>query len=465
MLKMGCLTPHPPILLPEVGGAESKKVDKTYKSMQKLAEDVGRLQPETVVFFTPHGNVFQDAFTFLPGERIEGSLRRFGFDRKFAFANDLPLLKRLQDITRRSDLSLLPAGDELVRRFHVQQDLDHGILVPLYFLCQNLPQSCKLAAISIAFTDNGELYEFGKAVREAAEVTGRDIVIVASGDLSHRLTESAPAGYHPKGRECDEALTVMVGRGDFTGILNMDRDLLEDAGECGYRPLVMLLGALEGLEVESELLSYEGPFGVGYAVAEFRPGRAAARSVWEDWRRINEKALREKRSREHPLVRWARRVAEEYVSTGKIPSTPGDLPAPAGEKAGVFVSVKKHGRLRGCIGTIEPAASSVAEEIKMNAVAAVSRDPRFEPVDKGELEALTYSVDVLSPSEPVKEPGELDPSRYGVIVENGGRRGLLLPDLPGVDTVEQQLSIARNKAGIGDDESVDIRRFKVTRYR
>jgi AmmeMemoRadiSam system protein A len=132
--------------------------------------------------------------------------------------------------------------------------------------------------------------------------------------------------------------------------------------------------------------------------------------------------------------------------------------------AGVFCSIHKGGQLRGCIGTTEPVRASIAEEIISNAISAAMRDPRFEPVEEDELDDLVYSVDVLSEPEPILGPDELDPARYGVIVSRRGRVGLLLPDLDGIDTVEQQISIARRKAGIGEREVVELARFEVTRY-
>lgn len=164
-------------------------------------------------------------------------------------------------------------------------------------------------------------------------------------------------------------------------------------------------------------------------------------------------------------VRLALDAIENYVKHGRIIAVPSDLPAELlNSRAGVFVSLKKHGALRGCIGTIEPCRSSVAEEIIANAISAAARDPRFLPVEAEELSELDCSVDVLSTPEPCTVD-DLDPREYGVIVESGGRRGLLLPDLVGVDTVDEQVDIARRKAGIGPNEPVSLYRFRVTRYK
>jgi AmmeMemoRadiSam system protein A len=171
----------------------------------------------------------------------------------------------------------------------------------------------------------------------------------------------------------------------------------------------------------------------------------------------------------HPIVRLAKETVEKFTRERKIPKKvilPEDLPAEFGtDKAGVFVSLKIGGELRGCIGTFLPVTESIVEEAIRNAIAASSEDPRFPPVDQSELDVIDYSVDVLSPPEPVEDTSALDPRRYGVIVKSGGRRGLLLPDLEGVDTVEDQLRITRMKAGIAPDEDISIERFEVKRYR
>lgn len=165
-----------------------------------------------------------------------------------------------------------------------------------------------------------------------------------------------------------------------------------------------------------------------------------------------------------PLVALARAAVETYVRHRRQVEPP-DLPADLPQRAGAFVSIKtKGGALRGCIGTLLPTQKSLALEIIHNAIAAASNDPRFPPVSPQELPDLSYSVDVVGPLEPVTDPQELDPKRYGVMVVSGNRRGVLLPDLEGVDTVEQQLAIARAKAFIMPDEPAQLYRFQVQRH-
>jgi len=167
----------------------------------------------------------------------------------------------------------------------------------------------------------------------------------------------------------------------------------------------------------------------------------------------------------HPLVELARKSIETFVRKGIISKPPDPLPQEMSEKAGVFVSLKKHGELRGCIGTYVPCCKSIGEEIIANAISAATKDPRFHPVQEDELKDLTYSVDVLTSPDKIQTTDELDPKKYGIIVTSGLRRGLLLPDLDGVETVEEQIRITKMKAGILPHEDVEIYRFKVIRYK
>jgi AmmeMemoRadiSam system protein A len=167
----------------------------------------------------------------------------------------------------------------------------------------------------------------------------------------------------------------------------------------------------------------------------------------------------------HPIVALAKDTVERYVKDGKKQSPPKALTPELKERAGVFVSIHKLGALRGCIGTFEPQQPNVAGEIITNAISSATQDPRFDAVTPDELKDLDYSVDVLTSPEPVADKSQLDPKRYGVIVEAGWRRGLLLPDLEGVDSADEQIDICRQKGGIGPDEPVQLYRFEVKRYK
>ena len=165
------------------------------------------------------------------------------------------------------------------------------------------------------------------------------------------------------------------------------------------------------------------------------------------------------------MVKLAKDAVESYVRRGKLLNPPQQLTPEMKERAGVFVSLHRHGELRGCIGTFEPVRSNVAQEIISNAISSAAKDPRFLPVEADELGDLEYSVDILTSPQPVSNTDQLDPEKYGVIVESGFRRGLLLPALEGVDSVEEQIRICRLKAGIARDEAVNLYRFEVRRFK
>lgn len=174
----------------------------------------------------------------------------------------------------------------------------------------------------------------------------------------------------------------------------------------------------------------------------------------------------ERKAGEDAYVWLARKSMDEFIRTGRRMDVPKGLPEEMYQnRAGVFVSIKKEGALRGCIGTIQAVYPSIAEEIIFNAISASTRDPRFPAVAAEELEHLSVSVDVLGEMEAIDSPEQLDVKRYGVVVTKGRRRGLLLPNLEGVDTIEEQVAIARQKAGIGYQEKVQLERFEVVRHR
>ena len=293
--------------------------------------------------------------------------------------------------------------------------------------------------------------------------------MLASGDLSHRLTPGAPAGYDPGAAEFDKEVVRLVAAADAEGLMKIDPEAIEQAGECGLRPIIMMMGALDGKSVESEVLYYQAPFGVGYMVASLKPGENDPdRSILEDLEKQKLAQLKFRRDKESFLVQLARKTLENYV-LGKSKKAeeidPNQVPPEFKRQAVTFVSIKKNGQLRGCIGSVLPQRQNIVEEVIHNAVSAGIHDPRFHPVRPEELDELDYSVDVLSNPEPVAGMEELDTKKYGVIVKRGGRKGLLLPNLEGVNTVQEQVRIAREKAGIAPGEEISLERFEVIRYK
>ena len=343
--------------------------------------------------------------------------------------------------------------------------LDHGTFIPLYFI-NKFYKDYKLVRIGLSGLSHLEHYRFGKTIERTVEKLGRNTVFIASGDLSHKLLHDGPYGFTEEGPEFDKQVTEAMKKGDFLSFINFDPAFCEAAAECGLRSFLIMAGALDGKAVNSELLSYEGSFGVGYAVAAFEViGKNESRHFDIVYEKEQHEKLEEIKSAEDAYVKLARLSLETYVRTGKYAKLPNDLPDEMlTRKAGVFVSLKKHGQLRGCIGTISAVTGSIADEILRNAVSAGTDDPRFSPVTEKELDELVYSVDVLAEPEPISSIDELDVKKYGVIVSSGYRRGLLLPNLEGVDTPEQQVAIALQKAGISKKEPYSMQRFEVVRH-
>jgi AmmeMemoRadiSam system protein A/AmmeMemoRadiSam system protein B len=453
------ILPHPPVILPEVGRGRERDIAATVRAFEACAARIRSLSPETVVVLSPHATAYQDYFHISPGAGASGDMTRFGAPEvKLTVQYDLQLARTIADEASQDGV---PAGEKGER----ERTLDHGTFVPLRMVRSGCPDA-KIVRIGLSGLSALDHYRLGQAIRRAADALKRRVVILASGDLSHKLTEDGPYGFAPEGPVYDERITRAMAAGDFLDFLTLPPELNEAAAACGTGSFRIMAGALDGVAVKPELLSHEGPFGVGYAVATFEPaGPDESRKFADAYRLAEDARLAAVKEGESPIVRLARLSLETFVKTGKPPAMPNGLPDwMRKDRAGAFVSLKKYGQLRGCIGTIQPVTDCVAEEVLRNAVSAGREDPRFDPVEESELTDLTYSVDVLGAPEPA-EISTLDPQKYGVIVTRGHRRGLLLPMLEGIDTVEEQVSIAQRKAGIGENEPVTLQRFQVVRYK
>jgi AmmeMemoRadiSam system protein A/AmmeMemoRadiSam system protein B len=454
------IVPHPPLIIPEVGKGEEREISNTTNSYHEIARRIAALKPDTIVITSPHTIMYSDYFHISPGKSAKGDLRRFGAGKvAFSVQYDEEFVTNLEAHAEREGVEAGTLGEK-------DPALDHGTMVPLYFINQYL-KSYKLVRVGLSGLSLPMHYQLGRCIEKISDKLDRRVVFVASGDLSHKLKEDGPYGFAAEGVEFDKRITEAMKQGDFLQFLELSPDFCEAAAECGLRSFVILAGALSGRSVQADFLSYEGTFGVGYAVCEYKIGAPTENRNFDEIFTQKQKELARKiQEKEDPYVHLARLSLETYVRTGKYAKLPENLPNEMyQQRAGVFVSLKKHGSLRGCIGTISPVTDCVAKEILRNAVSSGLEDPRFPPVSESELDELVYSVDVLGAAEAISSASELDVKRYGVIVSAGRKRGLLLPNLEGVDTVEQQLSIARRKAGIYDNEAVSLERFEVVRHK
>ena len=458
-LEAAYMVPHPPMIVPQVGRGSEKQVAETIRSYEAVAAEIAAIRPETVIVTSPHAVMYADWFHISPGKEARGDFGRFGApEASFRETYDAELVQRICALAKEAGF---PAGTEGEK----DRRLDHGTMVPLYFIKQRY-KDFRLVRTGLSGLSLTEHYAFGQIIQRAVEETGRKAVLVASGDLSHKLQEYGPYGFAKEGPEYDERIMDAAGRAAFGEMLAFDEHFCEKAAECGHRSFVIMAGALDGLEVEAKAYSHEDVTGVGYGICSFHPkGKSEDRRFLAKYRAEREEKLNARRAAEDPYVRLARETVETYVTERRTPEIPEGLPEEMErERAGVFVSLHKDGALRGCIGTFLPTRENIAREIVSNAVSAATRDPRFDPVRPEELKWLEISVDVLSKPERISGTDQLDVKRYGVIVSSGGRRGLLLPDLDGVDTVEEQVDIARRKGGIPEGAPLTLERFEVKRH-
>lgn len=453
------MVPHPPLIVPEIGKGQEQAIEHTIKAYHEVAQRIGREQPDTIILFSPHQVMYTDYFHISPGKGAKGDFSNFRAGNvKMEVSYDTEFVKRLCELT---DNAFFPAGTDGER----EKQLDHGTMVPLYFVNQYW-KNYKLVRIGLSGLPLIMHYELGTYIRKTADMLDRKVVLIASGDLSHRLKEDGPYGYRKEGPEYDQRIMEVMERGAFGELLSFPEDFCEKAGECGHRSFTLMAGALDKTGVLPEKLSYEGPFGVGYGICCYKvTGADSGRNFRTQYETEKKKQLLQLRQNEDCYIRLARTTIDTYVRTGNIIDVPQDLDKEMSHRrAGVFVSIKEDGRLRGCIGTIQAVQTSIAEEIIANAISASTKDPRFSPIEPWELDRLTISVDVLGEKEKIDSPEQLDPIRYGVIVTKGHKRGLLLPNLEGIDTVEEQIAIAKRKAGIREDDPVELERFEVIRH-
>jgi len=419
------------------------------KRMIKGLIDEKAAKVEVVGLVSPHaGYIYSGAVAGAAISRVEfkGTFvilgpNHTGAGKPFALMSEGAWQTPLGEVGINSELArmLLEESLYLVEDSAAHQ-YEHSVEVQLPFL-QYFKPDIRIVPITLSHASGDVFKEIGKSLAGAIRRAGGDVVIIASSDMTHYEPQKSA---EEKDRQAIEA------------ILNLDEDELLrriDAlgiSMCGYGPVTCLISAARELGAGgAELVKYQtsgdvsGDYSsvVGYAGIIIRKAKL------------------------HPVVELARQAVETYVREGRFIKPPGKLPPEMKARAGVFVSIHKFGELRGCIGTFEPTRENIAEEIITNAVSSATRDPRFSPVAPDELDCLDYSVDLLTHPEPVRSQQELDPRKYGVIVESGFRRGLLLPDLEGVDSVDEQITICRQKAGIAPGEPIKLYRFTVKRYR
>lgn len=257
MLTFSALVPHPPLMLPHVGGKNLARIAETVKAMRKLSDLLTKQQIDSLVIISPHGLVLPESFVVNLSLDYTAHYRDFGdLVTEFKFANDAVLAQKIKE------------NPKVPVVYNNQTELDHGAAVPLFYLAEKI-KDLSLVPISYSLLSYQDHFNFGLELQKIINETSKKIAVIASGDLSHRLTAEAPGGFSPQGNIFDEKLISLIKEKKTADILALDQNLISSAGECGLKSLIVLLGVLDGLNYEPQVLSYEGPFGVGYLTVNF----------------------------------------------------------------------------------------------------------------------------------------------------------------------------------------------------
>lgn len=433
---------HAPIVVPEVAGNRARQCSETTRAMADAATRICAHAPDVLVIISPHATRHATRWGICTQTPLSGNFGPFGADNigvtlpgaPDAAARLAPLARELRLTTREL------AGDEL----------DHGALVPLYFLNK---AGFARPTLLLSPPEPGSRTEerMGQAIARAADQAGERWVVLASGDMSHRLTPGAPSGYHPLAKEFDRSFKARIDVGDLRGACAIDGDLRELAAEDVVDSCTVAAAAVGYRSHGHHTYCYEGPFGVGYLEA----------LLFEESPPDEHVALAGPGKRPWPaMLRIARDAIAAKISHNayRVPV----LPKPWNTVQGVFVTLRdREGALRGCVGHVEPVFGTLSEEIAACAAAAATQDTRFPRVSPRELPTLRVEVSLLSRPELVTDIHTLDPQRYGVVVSSGRARGVLLPGVEGVDTIEEQLRIAAAKGQLPSSRSWVIERFDV----
>lgn len=440
--------PHAPILIPEIAKDRNHAVAASQSSMERVGKEVATVDPDIVIVLSPHAPRRTNAFGIYRHPNLKGALIQFGWYRPFfEFSNDRLTINAIIEAGRQHNLRFFDIADEA---------LDHGATVPLYFLHKTGWQG-KVVVLGLGPQDDRMLMSLGACIRSTMEAKRTRFVLIASGDMSHRVTRNAPCGYHPDAANWDKQLIRLVQSADIEGIRNMNQDKRTQAAEDSVDSLKVTLGAINETAFHPTIYSYEAPFGVGYGTARLTQDTSMAATQ-------NVLIKQQPQTQQLPLLARIAVMKHLHLDSNNEPLFDASM---RNWKAGVFVTIRtKSGDLRGCIGTIEPQHPDILEETRRNAVASAFQDHRFHAIVANELPNLCFEVSILHPPEPVTNLDALDPQSDGLIIHTkDGRRGLMLPDIPQLNTVEKQIEAICRKVNIPRDTPMDFQTFKVEKIK
>lgn len=479
-LKGTAVVPASLVFMAEAGQDHEPGLNKTVRSMKDIALTLAKEKPHTIILVNKHGNVFEDAVSLDYTPRLKGKLTVSGEETAVEKECDMGLLEEINRRSGREKLPVYLVNDRSVEEFGIRQELSDASLTALYYI-HKVYSDFKIVQITAGDISRSELYRIGMIVREAVEANGKSAFMITSADQSDRLS-SENEGIREAALAYDAEMTENLADDQYLPILEMQPSLITKADAAGYDPIVLMLGCFEKIRTQTSVLSYETAAGTGYLCAESRflledhdfiiPG---VLEQYEEKLRLEKEALLKNESE---LIKMIRAAAALWVTEQRRLDFPTyctliedqDLKQQLqNQQAGVFVTVMKNDRIRGCMGSITPFGSNIGEAFIHYTIEALSYDPRFMPVEPDELDSLTYTADILERPEDVEETDELDPSVFGLVVEQGVHRSVLLPGLPDITTAAQQIEQGKEKAGINritqdDTEPLILQRFRTEHF-
>ncbi len=441
------LMPHAPLLVRGVGGDRHAHVGRTIRAMTNVARHAVAAQPDAVVVISPCSPRRPGAFGVWETPLLHGSFEHFGSDENHI---DLPLdrlfVERLAHEATARGIRLWKIGGPA---------LDHGATVPLSYL---ISAGWKGPTVVVGLNQPGDdqLEEFGHTIAEAANALRFRLALIASGDMSHRLTATAPSGYHADGTRFDQTFIELLRSGSLHDIGQLDPAVVAHADEDVLAPTRIALAAVDYTAPGRTVLSYEGPFGVGYGVAILAE------------RQVRDPASAAIPATATPIVLshradlpWVARCAVAAVFQNGPDAPPFEAAGDLAQPQALFVTLRRvDHELRGSSGSPTPTQKDLVWQTWHDAREAAFRDSRFHALRVEELLHVRFSVSLLGPLETISSPAQLNPALYGLLVSSSaGRQGLLLPGIKSVDSPAEQLRLARHRAGVKASESVKLQRF------
>ncbi len=451
------ILPHSPLIVPAIGKGEEKALENTLDSYRKVAKEIASFHPDTIVIASPHAESYSDYFQLSNGETSTGSLKSYGAPHiRFRLHYDDELRK---EIARLSFVNGIKAGYDDSE----SQSLDHGTMVPLYFINQefNNYQLVRLGLTGLPLLSH---YKMGAVIAEAAKKSGRRIVFIASGDMSHCLSKEGVYGYREEAEKYEKQLNKSLKAANFGDLLRMDARLVSRAKECGNRAFAILAGTLDRLAVETTFYSHEAPFGTGHGIYGYVvKGVDDSRAFGDYYVSKILLSLKEKKENCDDAVKLAYATVNQVVkgtsaTKMEVPSSYLD------KKAGAIISIYEFGALRARFGSVSPSQSSFAQEVISSSILAAKDDTFFDAISEKELPYLDIVVSEVTDLRALKDEAEFDFENNGIYVKKGKKSGYSLPFDSFAFDYRKQLRVAKREAKLKEDEGASVYRFSLIQH-